>query len=223
MSNKNMNIWEKVFETNPEHTKHVNQRGGFTAIGAQYQIKRATEIFGPMGFGWGVKNEVFTPMTNGMALYQAELWYLDSGKEGSFPINSSIAMQKNGRLDDDFAKKVTTDALTKGLSKLGFNSDIFEGKFDDNKYVQGMKVKFNKSSITEPQKVEIKEILKNPNLEMDESDLAIAKEWIKKPTTTKEQADTFIERLKSKIKPNTTPTMKLNHIVEDSGVSDDQA
>ena len=32
-------------------------------------------------------------------------------------------------------KKVATDALTKGLSKLGFNADVFMGMFDDNKYV----------------------------------------------------------------------------------------
>ena len=45
--------------------------------------------------------------------------------------------------NNDVHKKLKTDALTKGLSELGFNSDIFEGKFDDNKYVQEMNVKFN--------------------------------------------------------------------------------
>ena len=139
-----MKLWKEVSETNPQHTKYVNQRGGFTAIDAQYQIKRATEMFGPMGLGWGVKNEVFTPMTNGMTLYQAEFWYSSSGNDGCFPINSSIAMQKGGRLDEEFAKKVSTDALTKGLSKLGFNSDIFEGKFDDNRYIKEMDTKFKK-------------------------------------------------------------------------------
>ena len=39
------------------------------------------------------------------------------------------------RVDDDCIKKVATDALTKGLSKLGFNADVFMGRFDDNKYV----------------------------------------------------------------------------------------
>ena len=46
------------------------------------------------------------------------------------------------RVDDDFAKKVATDALTKGLSKLGFNADVFMGRFDDNKYVNQMIKKF---------------------------------------------------------------------------------
>jgi hypothetical protein len=30
--------------------------------------------------------------------------------------------------------------LTKGLSKLGFNADVFMGRFDDNKYVATDKV-----------------------------------------------------------------------------------
>ena len=45
-------------------------------------------------------------------------------------------------IDDEFAKKVRTDALTKGLSLIGFNSDVFEGKFDDNRYVQQMRQEF---------------------------------------------------------------------------------
>ena len=44
--------------------------------------------------------------------------------------------------NDDFAKKVETDTLTKALSKLGFNADIFLGKFDDTKYVEQMKQEF---------------------------------------------------------------------------------
>ena len=32
--------------------------------------------------------------------------------------------------------RAMTDATTKALSKLGYNADVFLGKFDDNKYVQ---------------------------------------------------------------------------------------
>jgi hypothetical protein len=48
----------------------------------------------------------------------------------------------NTHLDDDCVKKVATDALTKGLSKLGFNADVFLGLYDDNKYVAGAKAAF---------------------------------------------------------------------------------
>ncbi|MEZ0371267.1 MAG: hypothetical protein ACAI44_19390, partial [Candidatus Sericytochromatia bacterium] len=44
---------------------------------------------------------------------------------------------KNGwkRVSDPM-KKVRTDALTEGLSWLGFSADVFMGRFDDAKYVQ---------------------------------------------------------------------------------------
>ena len=50
----NMKIWDKVCVTDPEITKRVTQRGGFTAIDAQAQLKRATEVFGPYGTDWGL-------------------------------------------------------------------------------------------------------------------------------------------------------------------------
>ena len=138
----NMKLWESVETTDPKFTKKVNQRGGFTAIGAQYQLMTATETFGPFGVGWGVRGETIEKWEDvGLAVYQAHLWYYYkvNGHEVSelheVPIHSSIKYHSNGRVDDDFFKKVATDALTKGLSKIGFNADVFMGKFDDNKYV----------------------------------------------------------------------------------------
>ena len=138
----NMKLWQSVETTDPNFTKKVNQRGGFTAIGAQYQLRTATETFGPFGVGWGVRGETIEKWEDvGLAVYQAHLWYYYkvNGHEVSelheVPIHSSIKYHSNGRVDDDFFKKVATDALTKGLSKIGFNADVFMGKFDDNKYV----------------------------------------------------------------------------------------
>tara|TARA_R110002051_G_scaffold191398_1_gene260134 strand:+ start:236 stop:877 length:642 start_codon:yes stop_codon:yes gene_type:complete len=141
----NLELWEAVSVTDPKHTKKVNQRGGFTAIAAQSQVKRATEVFGIMGHGWGVEDEKFTTVEGtSMVIYNAKLWYTFNDKTGSIPIHSSIKYGSNGRYDDDFAKKVATDALTKGLSKLGFNADVFMGLFDDNKYVADVTEKFKK-------------------------------------------------------------------------------
>ena len=141
----NMKLWESVETTDPKFTKKVNQRGGFTAISAQYQLRTATETFGPFGTGWGVKDERIEKWEDvGLAVYTGTLWYRPTEfrdgmvvikQESEFPIHSSIKYHSNGRVDDDFMKKVATDALTKGLSKLGFNADVFMGKFDDNKYV----------------------------------------------------------------------------------------
>ena len=141
-----MALWNSVCETDPQYTKKVNQRGGFTAIGAQSQLMKATETFGAMGTGWGVKTEHIEKWEDvGLVVYQATLWYMDKDdKERYIPIHSSVRYHSNGRVDDDFFKKVATDALTKGLSKLGFNADVFLGMYDDNKYVNTLDKKYEK-------------------------------------------------------------------------------
>jgi hypothetical protein len=77
----------------------------------------------------------------GMVVFKATFFY----PGGSFPIVNSISLFTNNamsKLDDQFAKKVETDTLTKAISKLGFNADIFMGKFDDQRYVEEMKEEF---------------------------------------------------------------------------------
>ena len=149
--NDNMNLWNSVEVTDPKYTKKVNQRGGFTAIGAQYQLMRATETFGPMGLGWGVEDENIERWEDvGLAVYTANLWWshTNGAHKRTIPLHSAIKYHTNGRVDDDFFKKVATDALTKGLSKLGFNADVFMGKFDDNKYVNKLKEPDYKTIVT---------------------------------------------------------------------------
>ncbi len=145
--NNNLFLWEQVETTDPEFTTKVNQRGGFTAIGAQYQIKNATEVFGAFGHGFGVKDEKYTPILNDtLIVYTATFYYKyedEAGDvNGEFPISSSIRVMMGSKLDDDCIKKVQTDAITKGLSRLGFNADVFMGRFDGNKYVDAGGQKF---------------------------------------------------------------------------------
>ena len=128
----NLAIWERVCETDPEHTRHVDRRGGFTAIDAQYQRKNATREFGPYGLGWGVKSCRYGYLCDGAgnpieAWFEGIFWY---PMDGEFEISSDAKF----RPGNDTRKKLLTDATTKALSFLGFNSDVFEGAFDDNKY-----------------------------------------------------------------------------------------
>ena len=51
MSKDNLSIWNKVQETDPKFTK--KDYGGFTSINGVYLYKKATDIFGPIGIGWG--------------------------------------------------------------------------------------------------------------------------------------------------------------------------
>jgi hypothetical protein len=128
-----MELWDAVSKTDPAHTKRVNQRGGFTAIDAQYQIKRATEQFGPVGIGWGYKVERMERLDQFVVVY-VTMWH--GARENTFGPVLGCAEMFGNRPDSDAPKKATTDAITKGLSQLGFNADVFLGLFDDNKYVQ---------------------------------------------------------------------------------------
>ncbi len=136
---ENMKLWDAVSKTDPAHTKTVNQRGGFTAIGANYQIKMATEQFGPIGIGWGyIAGE---PIFSGtVIIVPVTMWHGERsntfGPELGCEAMVSQGRDGKDRIDTDAPKKATTDALTKLLSRLGFNADVFLGLFDDNKYVQ---------------------------------------------------------------------------------------
>ena len=144
---ENLELWLSVEKTDPRHTKQANVRGNkITAIAPQHQIKIATSKFGAYGKGWGFKeiNLDYSMLEKtGIVVFKGVFFF---GSD-SFPIISSISAFKDGAMtkpDADFAKKVETDALTKALSKLGFNADVFMGMYDDHKYVQMMNDEFNK-------------------------------------------------------------------------------
>ena len=137
-------MWDQVFATDPAYTKFVKVGRGFTTIDAYYQVKTATEVFGPVGLGWGWKTD--ETYTDGVVIVKMHLWYKhpDSG-EVSQPVvhfGCKALMNKSGRVNEDAVKSATTDALTKALSYIGFNGDVFLGLFDDNKYVEMQQQKF---------------------------------------------------------------------------------
>lgn len=142
----NLSIWNKVAATSPSKTKRVNQRGGFTAIDPTYQAMKATERFGPYGIGWGLSKTEFdyTLIEQGLVIHKAVFFYLIDGKKGDFPITNAIkifADKEKTRIDEDFAKKVETNTISKSLSRLGFSADVFMGLFDDGEYLATAKQK----------------------------------------------------------------------------------
>ncbi|MFT6442499.1 MAG: hypothetical protein ACJASM_002045 [Salibacteraceae bacterium] len=171
MSNTNLDLWNKVQETDPKYAKKANVKGNkMTSIAPQYQIKMVTEQFGTYGVTWGFKDIVLDyTLTSipfkkevtegtypnvkvlgkedsfmGIVVFKAIFFF----PKGEFPIINSSSLFTNNemtKIDDNFAKKVETDTLTKAISKLGFNADIFMGMFDDPAYVNEMKKKFGDS------------------------------------------------------------------------------
>lgn len=140
----NLKLWSAVEKTDLQFTKTVNQRGGYTAISPQYQLKCATEQFGPYGAGFGLCQsdlDFSLISVNHIVIHKAVFFYVIGGQRYEFPITNAIEMArttKDGKLmvDVDFAKKVETNTVSKALSKLGFNADVFLGLMEDNSYLQ---------------------------------------------------------------------------------------
>lgn len=166
----NLELWHKVEKTNPKYTKQANVGGNkITSIAPQYQIMNVTEQFGSYGKTWGFKNieldYTLVPEFN-LIVFKAIFFYPD----GEFPTINSIKMFMDNaklKIDDNFAKKLETDTLTKAISKLGFNADIFMGKFEDTRYLAEIKKEFAEPTkvIAEPTKV-IENISDNKFLEL---------------------------------------------------------
>lgn len=129
--NKNMDIWNRNCITEGKYTKE--KPGGFklTAIDAQYQLRMATEEFGAMGEGFGMKDERFE-IHDGILFYQAIFWWIRGDEGGEYCMFSDIKVEANR----DIAKKVQTSALSKAFSRLGFNADVYLNEFIDNEYVE---------------------------------------------------------------------------------------
>ena len=154
----NLELWQKVEKTDPRHTKKARiGQMNITAICPQYQRMTATAMFGPFGHGWGVEDPVYSfmdfPDSTKLCTYTATFWFIHQDKKSSFPIqsNTKVAFITQGgkgylKIDDEYAKKAANDALTKGLSMLGFNSDVFLGKYDDNKYVNQVTAEFQQQA-----------------------------------------------------------------------------
>ena len=158
----NMRIWQAVEKTDPAHTKHVSQRGGFTAINANYQIMQATKQFGPIGIGWGYVSG--DPIFHDTLLFvPVTLWCGDRSNTFGPMLGCEEWKSDKGRVDSDASKKATTDAITKLLSQLGFSADVFLGKYDNQKYVEELAEEFaNKpATINDAQIAELQTLIEN--------------------------------------------------------------
>jgi hypothetical protein len=143
---ENLKLWSLVEKTDPKYTKLVSYgQRRFTTIVAYYQIKMATKIWGSYGSTWGLKDselEITKIGNTDMAIYKAIFYY----PKGSFEIRNSIKIA-----DDEFLKKLETDTITKSLSRLGFNADVFMGRFDDSRYVESLRNEFQSTNSQQPQ------------------------------------------------------------------------
>ena len=136
---KNLELWDKVSKSDPKYLKKVSFGArSFTAIDPQYQVRCATEQFGPVGHGWGWSNNTrFIDLSNGDSAVIADVMIWTGNKDNCFGPFSGCRKffdAAKGRMAEDAPKMAITDGLTKALSHLGFNADVFLGEMDGNKY-----------------------------------------------------------------------------------------
>lgn len=140
----NLDLWNKVSKSDPKYLKKISfgQRS-FTAIDPQYQVRCITEAFGPVGQGWGWTNETrFINLSNGDTAVVADvcIWTVDKANSfGPFSGCRKFFDASKSRLNEDAPKMAITDGLTKAISHLGFNADVFLGEMDGNKYAADSK------------------------------------------------------------------------------------
>lgn len=137
MSESNLALWRRHCRTNPDDTKPVEQRGGFTTVSAQAQVQAATAEWGPYGQSWGFKSLNFTHHEiAGAAVLVCEGQFFFPG--GEFPMAADMPYRANG----DCYKKVRTLCQSKALAQLGFNADVYLGEWDDPGYRSEMAAAF---------------------------------------------------------------------------------
>ena len=165
-----LELWNAVEKSDPKFLKKVEfGKRSFTTIDAYYQLKVATSLWGPYGKDWGLKDthlEIVNVGETPMAIYKATFYY----PAGEFEIYNAIKIN-----DDEFAKKVETDTITKALSRLGFNADVFLGMYDNNRYVSNTQSNTQQAS-TEKSEADDLESLKKMGVEVvKENNRIIAK------------------------------------------------
>lgn len=141
MTNDNLAVWEKFADIDPKFTKPItgkSYRG--TSPNPQYVVMCLTELFGPVGkgFGWEVVSEGFTPLGEEILHWcRIHFWHGDRSQWfESYGQTKALMKTKNGLMsDEDAPKKSLTDAIVKAASHIGIAANIFLGRWDDQKYV----------------------------------------------------------------------------------------
>lgn len=165
--NTKMDLWQRVYETDPKHVKKITGRSYQGNSPKPYHIvKKLTEEFGPCGLGWGfdIKSHENVKMLDAQTMVNVvavEMWYrIDGSPDYTTGRITQVGQTKfcyiskdgNWIIDEDAPKKSVTDALVKCASYLGFAGDIFMGMWDDSKYVEEINSKFREEEQREAEK-----------------------------------------------------------------------
>lgn len=147
----NLRHWNAFADIDPKFTKPISGKAyKGTSPNPQYVIRCLTEMFGPVGegFGWEVVREDFTPLGDEV-LHWCRIKFWHTSPENAFDSygqTKALMKTKNGlMLDEDAPKKSLTDAIIKAASHVGVAANIFLGRWDDQKYVAQVNQEFREA------------------------------------------------------------------------------
>lgn len=152
MSNPNLELWNKVQATPTKYTKPVKFGSrSFTAIDPTFQNRQATELWGPQGKAWGLRELSYQMVTSKGWDKQSQAEFAETSMVLSCVLfypggEVPIIVDDKFRAGDDTSKKLRTAARSKALAELGFAADVFLGMYDDASYVKSVKLKFEGQS-----------------------------------------------------------------------------
>ena len=150
MTDENRRHWDRFADIDPKFTKPITGKPyKGTSPNPHYLVRCLTDLFGPVGegFGWDVVAEDFTPLGDGgevLHWVRIRFWHTDRSKHfDAYGQTKAVMSTRNGlMLDEDAPKKSLTDAITKAASQIGVAANIFLGRWDDNKYVEGVNAEY---------------------------------------------------------------------------------
>ena len=209
----NLSIYERVRSV-PTEAKKAIEAGrlkGKSDINPMWRIKKLTEVFGPVGFGWYtevVKTWTEVDENSDVAVFVDINLFVKKDGEWSKPIygnggNKLISHERkyeNGQsvytpyLDDDAYKKAYTDAISVAAKALGVGADVYFEK-DVTKYDTAQ-------SQSEPVQAQV---AGTPVLEVKPTLSPSMKTWKQAIAFTASQKDS-IENLSARLKAKYTIT-----------------
>jgi hypothetical protein len=145
--NDNLKLWNQFADIDPNFTKPISGKDyKGTSPNAHYVVQCLTEMFGPIGqgFGWRVlENGIERFGDTAIHWCRIEFWHTDRGNTFETYGQTKMAYMTRGdnpylKVDEDAPKKSMTDAVTKAAAQVGVAANIFLGRWDDNQYVQAV-------------------------------------------------------------------------------------
>jgi hypothetical protein len=155
----NRRYWDTLKDvTDTTALKGFTRGGGFTGtdINPTWRMERLTEVFGPIGWGWGyeiVKRWSETFNSKPVVYATVRCWYVPTDEKpvwakdpetGAYdrrkpPMNALWTGEQDGgtevsRTPDEAYKQAITDGFGKASMQIGLASAIYRGKWDDSKY-----------------------------------------------------------------------------------------